>query len=424
MQSSRSIEVRLVRVGAVFGATVLSFFVLGVGCGKETAKPSGANTTYTVYGSDADWGDAAVPENVTATQACAKYMRAVCERKNECGLASDDCAKTIANCPDSLFSPGSTREPASTWQCAFALRQRSCLDVYMSTNPSCVTPGTKQAGEPCFNASQCESLACTGSTTTCGACLRRVAKGAACSISNGTTCDRGLTCEASSGTCIELPTKTFDDIVSTGREVGMACDMSRNLCATGAYCKLTDGGAGVCTPRLAKDESCAISGSCIEGTYCAQETGTCRETPTVESRCGNDITTGNAIYCTDDAFCNNKNWMCEALPVAGQPCAATQLSGGGILCAPSAACDTAATPPTCKALAGPAEQCTEDAACQQGLVCLCPDTSCADKICGVLRDIGENCTTPGEICNAVSSCTDGVCKANPSQGIYAAICGG
>ncbi len=424
MQSSRALEVRLSKFSAAFAATVTSFVVLGAGCSKDTAKPS--TSTYSAIPTSPveGWTDASVPENMTATQACTKYARAVCERKNECGLGNDDCAKAVANCPDSLFSDGSTRDAASTWQCAFVMRQRSCLDVYLSANPSCVTPGTKKTGETCIAAAQCASLACTGSTTSCGSCLQRVTKGQACSISNGTTCDRGLTCETATGTCVDLPTKSFDDTVSTGLEIGKDCDLTRNLCATGAYCELTDGGTGVCTARIAEGQDCVNSGSCIEGTYCFQEGNRCYKIPSAGGRCGNDVETGNALWCTDDAFCNNTSHMCELLPVAGQPCATTQLSGGPILCAASAICDSAATPPTCKALAGPTETCTDDSECQKGLRCFCPDTSCASRVCGVLRDVTESCANPGELCNAVSTCIDGECKANSSQGLYAKACGG
>jgi hypothetical protein len=422
MQSSRSPTLRLCRVGAVFSATVISFVVLGVGCSKDSSKPANSTgkSTDIVFGADAGWTDASVPENITATAACAKYARAVCERKNECGLANDDCVKAVANCPDSMFSQGSTREPGTTWQCAFVMRQRSCEDVYEGVNPPCVTPGTRKPGEACIAPAQCESLACSGSATSCGSCVPRVGKGQGCTNAG---CESGLKCDTATYTCVDLPERTFSDIVSTGLEIGKTCDATNNLCSTGAYCKFADG-VGTCTARLAEGQACMSSASCIEGTYCFQEGNSCYRLPSAGARCGNDVETGMAQWCTADAFCNADNSLCEPLPVAGQPCGATKLSGSPILCAASSTCDSTVTPPTCKALVGPAETCTDDAECQKGLKCLCPNAACVSKACGVIREVTESCANPGEICNSVSTCSDGTCKANPSQGIYAAVCGG
>lgn len=428
MPTNRSLEIRLCQIGAVFAGVVATFVVLGVGCTETTPAPvaqkNGTDPNKPLLGSDAGWADAAVPENLTATQACARYMRAICERKNECGLATDDCTKAVANCPDSLFSPGSNRDPQTTWQCAFEMRQRSCQDVYLSVNPDCVTRGNKKPGESCISSAQCESLACTGSGSSCGTCIKRVGKDEDCSDMTSVVCDRGLTCNMATSVCMDLPEREFADVVSTGFEIGKPCNV-RNLCTTGAYCLLTDGGDGICTARVAESEPCVTSDACIEGTYCFIEGSTCRKIPSAYEKCGNDVMTGNAIWCTDDSYCDQDGgYMCKPLPVAGEPCATTLFSGGPIICADSAMCDNSVEPPVCVALSQPGEPCTEDATCQIGLKCLCPDAACEQKSCGVVRDIEESCATPGESCNSVSTCTDGVCKANPSQDLYTTLCGG
>jgi hypothetical protein len=430
MQRRRVLGVRLCQIGTVFATLVASFVTLGVGCSSNPAKPNGTKSDASTTGdvipdAGADWSDTSVPQDVSETQACTRYTRAVCERKNECNQTSDDCGKAVAGCPDSLFSPGSTREAPSAYQCAFAMRQRSCTDVYMSTNPACVTVGTKKAGESCIAAAQCESLACTGSTTSCGVCLPRVAKGQDCTERTKVVCERGLTCDSTSNTCVDLPPKSFDGTASSGLEIGKSCD-ARALCATGGYCMYpSGGGSGICTAVLAEGDACTIAASCIEDCYCAQETGKCRKIPGVNARCGNDIETGDPLYCAGDTYCNESSYLCAPLPVAGEPCAATRRGGlnNPILCAASATCDTAATPPVCVALAGPAESCTEDATCEQGLRCLCSDSACAEKVCAVLRDVGETCGLSGEICNSVTTCTEGTCKANPSQNLFADLCG-
>jgi hypothetical protein len=430
MPRRRKLEVRLSQIGALFATLVTTLVTLGIGCSDKEGKPSGATPNPSTTGdiipdAGADWSDASLPEDLSETQACTRYMRAVCERKNECGLAADDCGKSVAGCPDSLFSPGSTREATSAYQCAFEMRRRSCTDVYLSTNPACVTTGTKKAGESCIAAAQCESLACTGSTTNCGVCLPRVAKGQDCTERTKVVCERGLTCDSSTNTCVDLPPKAFDGVTSTGLEIGKSCD-ARDLCAPGAYCVYTDGaGSGICTARIAEDGTCTDSASCIETAYCAQETGKCRPIPGVGTRCGNDIETGDPIYCAGNAYCEESNYLCTPLPTAGDACAAARLTGLGNfnLCDPSARCDSSATPPVCVALAGPADSCIDDATCNTGLRCLCSESTCAKKVCGVLRDVGESCAVPGEICNSVTTCSDGRCQANPSQNLFRDLCG-
>jgi hypothetical protein len=422
MMRSRSFEAGMVQVGVACATTLVSIALLGAGCSdSKTAKLSNSQyeATPTIVGSDAGWDDAALPEALTETQACAKYQRAICERKNECGLASDDCAKAIANCPDSMFSPGSTRQKDSTWACAFVMRQRSCHDVYYGVNPSCVTPGTRKSGESCVGSTQCAALACTSSGTSCGVCVDRVGKDKDCSDKTKVACDRGLTCSPSSNLCVDLPEKTFPD-ATAGAALGATCDL-QHPCVAGAYCKADAQGSGTCTAKVAVDGRCDTNGACADGTYCAQEDGQCTKLPATNARCGNDITTGNAVYCSEGDYCDQgAGYMCKPLPVGGKPCAATLFSGGPNVCAATAKCDSSAEPPLCIALAAPGEPCTDDAACQSGLKCGCSEANCEQPRCTVIRDIGESCGSSGERCNAVSTCTDGTCKANPSQQLFAA----
>src|SRR5512145_604579 len=177
MTRTRAHQVRWSKVGTVIATVIATGVGVSTGCSESKTSDDGKPADIAIE-AGVSWNDAAVPSNLTATQACAKYMQATCERKNECGLGTEDCVKSLVNCPDSMFSAGSTREVESTWQCAFVMRQRGCQDVYLSKNPACVTTGTRKAGEPCISSSQCESLACNGSATTCGTCLRRAAKGA------------------------------------------------------------------------------------------------------------------------------------------------------------------------------------------------------------------------------------------------------
>lgn len=471
-------EVRVPHVGVVVTTVLAGLVALGVGCDDKksasTTTPQtnqinqGNQSTTTVDG----WLDATPPANLDATQACALFQRALCERKNECGITSDDCTKAMANCPDYLFSPGSAREPKSTWDCAFVIRGYSCEELYLRRNPACVNAGSKKVGEACVFPAQCESLACDGSATACGKCLPRLGKGQSCLSDEGrptAACEPGLSCNPESKTCADTPTKSFAEVDGAGLVEGEPCIPARDACADELYCLDSKGeGTGTCTPRIPEDQPCTTSTACAAGTFCYQEGGTCRKLPELGKRCGNDIETGNAFYCTEDAYCNVETHLCTALPVAGEPCAATLLSGGSNVCAPSAICDTTSEPPVCKALGTPGDRCDADEECQTGLRCLCgkaktptsPDAdagvpadgsvaegSDADdtldvdwqptgrngqtgsesgectKVCVVLQSAGKSCGNPGENCDSASTCKDGTCQANPSQGLQQSLCG-
>ncbi|HEY5959732.1 MAG TPA: hypothetical protein VIV60_24430 [Polyangiaceae bacterium] len=438
MLSERSLKVRWdavrtvaakvgVKVEVNFAATMMGIVMLGAGCSDSatTAKSNSVQTDRAtpIFGSDAGWEDTSVPELLTDTQACARYQRAVCERRNECGLASDDCAKAIANCPDSMFSPGSTRQKESTWDCAFQMRQRSCHDVYYGVNPACVTPGTRKSGDNCVSAAQCASLACTSSGTNCGVCVERVGKDKDCTDKTKVTCDRGLTCSPNSNVCVDLPEKTFVDVTASGIPIGSQCDLT-HLCIDDAYCKVDASGIDLCTAQVPIGATCTTNAACVKGSYCAQEDGQCTKLPEANVRCGNDVETGNALYCTDGNYCDQRaGYMCKPLPTDHRPCAETLFSGEPNVCAPSAACDSSVDPPICVGLAAAGEDCANDSGCQTGLKCACRDVNCGQKLCSFIRDIGESCAKPGEFCNAVSTCTDGLCKANPTQNLFA-VCGG
>ncbi len=117
-----------------------------------------------------------------AASACIAYALAVCERQKACGVGftSERCLANVAGeCPDLVFSPGSTRSAAGMQACAKAYADLPCEDVQNDVLPPCVTPGTRAAGEPCAFPSQCRSLDCRQDGD-CGVCATPVALGESC----------------------------------------------------------------------------------------------------------------------------------------------------------------------------------------------------------------------------------------------------
>ncbi|HMA97667.1 MAG TPA: hypothetical protein VKP30_33510 [Polyangiaceae bacterium] len=480
MPNRRLLEARTSRLGVLVATALASVVALGVACDdKKSASTATPQTNPINQGNQANqsssqiegWQDATAPANLDATQACALFQRALCERKNECGIATEDCTKAMANCPDTLFAPGSTREPKSTWDCAFVIRGYACEELYLRRNPACVSGGSRKLGEACMSPAQCASLACDGSASACGKCLPRLGKNQSCLSAEGrptAACEPGLTCNTETKTCVDAPAKSFAEVDGAGLGVGAECVPARDACADGLYCLDEGTGEGKCTPRIAEDQPCTTSMACVEGTYCYQEGSSCLKLPELGKRCGNDVETGNAFHCTKDAYCDVETHLCTELPGAGEPCAATLLSGGFNVCAPSAICDGSSNPPVCKALGTPGDRCSGDEECQTHLRCQCgkpndnspsdadagapldgsvlegsdaadaldvdwqpkgrdgqtdSETGACTKVCTLSQSAGKSCVNPGESCDAASTCKEGTCQSNPSQKLHQSLCG-
>jgi hypothetical protein len=422
MASKRTLNARLFRITSILTMTAGGLFVFGVGCTNDASsskQSENAGGTY-VY----DINEAAVPANVTATAACARYVIANCLRRNECLGSSDDCNAAVAYCPDALFSDGSTRNPSTTWACADALRSRACEDLVVGRNPDCVTSGTRKTGESCIGAAQCASLACTGSPATCGVCVERRSKDQTCAVD--APCQAGLLCDSVSTTCIEPDAATLNALLTrVPLKLGEPCD-GNSLCTDGTYCALAEGQTvGTCTTRLAIGVNCDVSEACVAGSYCAIESIRCVEVPTAGKRCGNDNKLNVSMWCDENSYCDDKTVQCTPLPTAELPCGTNlQLGNVPALCATGTYCDSLLTPPTCKTLANAGTSCTNSETCAPDLSCLCDDAACTKKSCGVLRQFGESCSTVGEHCMVqIGGCVEGICQPNESQGLFTSLCG-
>jgi hypothetical protein len=220
--------------------------------------------------------------------ACREYLTAACERRAECSgpTGLDRCLDLLALCPDYLFSDGSTRTVEATLDCAQAWKTLSCQDVETGIPPACSTPGTRQPGEACRFASQCESLACSGTDTACGVCLRLAAAGEPCDgVQVG--CPAGQRCN---GTCEVVQWTPHEPFVP-----------------------------------LAAGEECQYGDVCVDGYLCLNDPMTeylasvsrCQIPPGPGSPCAYNVVGG--IACASDSYC----WMstCERRPAPGDPCA-------------------------------------------------------------------------------------------------------
>lgn len=420
MQSHRIAQTRLVQALSLSLCLAGGTLVLGVGCSDDKAQsnPGGDSSLDT---STIPSSDASIPDNLTATAACARYALAMCVRRADCeGVSSKDCYSNTDYCPDALFSDGSTFTPESAWACADAQLARSCQDVVTGVNPACVTPGTRRAGDPCIAGSQCASLACSGA---CGVCIERAKLGEGCSTLQ--PCTEGLVC--SSGSCVEPNATLLAELLAKAPlPIGAECS-GLSTCVEGSYCALADGATtGTCTQRLTESTFCLETAACTVGTYCSIRSMNCAALPTVGQACGNDRVLNVAMWCDATSYCSDETSQCTLLPAAESPCATNlQLNNVPALCDAASYCDSTLETPTCKALLTSGQTCTEsEDACVPGLSCLCDDAGCTTRSCGVIREFGASCTAPGEHCLVkIGSCTDGVCVAAGSKNLFALTCG-
>mgnify|MGYP001551588198 CR=1 FL=1 len=197
------------RLGSVFLASCLAFgFVSGCGesaedsnaaTGGDAGSGSGGASSSAGGGSSTggSGGGAELPDSLLG--ACRAYVMAQCLRREECaGTTTNRCVETAdAYCPDLLFSEGSTRTLQGTLDCVDHWKDFACEDALVYRLPDCVTPGTKQTGEPCLYPSQCASQECSGTRSSCGVCLELAESGGSCSES--LVCPPGEECAAGTG---------------------------------------------------------------------------------------------------------------------------------------------------------------------------------------------------------------------------------
>jgi hypothetical protein len=343
----------------------------GAGSGGADAGQGGA--------SGGGAGAAGGGETMSELAACHIYLDALCARTSRCqGLtnAAATCGNLLAQCPDILFSPGSTRTIASVLEGATSYADAPCGAANHGTADPTVTPGTRQVGEPCLFPNQCESLFCTGlqHSMTCGECVAPLASGAACELgTSGQFCPLDETCL--DGRCspipsmepVPLPAGPNESCLGTGR------------CVEGYHC-VTEGDARYCRPLPGPGEACALGMTCNADAYCDEE-GTCQRLPGVGQPCG---VVRSFRVCDRGAWCDrNMNDTCAAPRPLGASCIPSN-------CGPEAACVGAA----------------------------------GENVCRRVRREGQSCSEPHDHCSAGTACMAGTCQATGLQGLFEAACGG
>ncbi|HEY3500799.1 MAG TPA: hypothetical protein VGK73_39175 [Polyangiaceae bacterium] len=310
-------------------------------------------------------------------EACLAYASAVCRRRATCdGGVNDEPYPCSQSCPDVVFSEGSTRTIENLTECAAAYETFSCEEIAAGRVPPCVTPGTKQVGEPCRFASQCESLACRWTDEDdggCGTCVRPIEENGDCSGEN-------TQCRHEQQACI----------------------------------------AGICQPfeyySKAEGEACSFAEECV-GNACID--GVCAGYADLGEPC--------VKYCSGDLYCADPDRICRPLPGLNEPCARDiyynfPRCSSGLAC--TATSDDGSGTCVEPVLLSPGASCATSAGrCPEGTTCGCTDRDCSDAICGVARLLGEPCGDGTNVFDRALDCAGGVCVAPDLRGEFASYCG-
>ncbi|MFT3926083.1 MAG: hypothetical protein QM778_26300 [Myxococcales bacterium] len=348
----------------------------GDGDGDASTAPSDAGRDGSTTGPLSDGG----LTHVSARAACRAYVQAQCDRRAYCKYANValSCEVAIAECPDFLFAPGSTRDPATVLACAKAWSKLSCEDALSNVVPACASAGTRALGEACVFSSQCASRACSGSPTSCGVCVAPLNEGATC---NNTTppCAPGLACEQ--GMCAKIGKVT----PYAEAKAGEPCDPNGGNCVKFFSCE--------------PDASSSTGNRCVElplGTECSRD------------------------ECPATSYCPRAlPRVCTALPKVGQDCADSSAVGNPYrYCELNAYCESISN--TCTAGRGPGSACTNNE-CTDGLACAEIDAQGYGK-CRAIRDEGASCSDPNDRCAAGTECQTGTCVALASLGLFESAC--
>ncbi|HEX2880968.1 MAG TPA: hypothetical protein VHO25_15660 [Polyangiaceae bacterium] len=342
---------------------------------------------------------------VSRRQACLAYAFASCRKYGACNGDPEVFCPQPDDCPDLVFSPGSTRTPEGLIACLPAIEDFDCELWVGGFRPDCITLGLRQPGEPCLYASQCASLICgEEGATGCGQCLAPIAQGQSCA-DHPTACDNGLEC-SSTNVCdpfvYEPPMPMPDPFVPLP---------AGSPCVTAADCEMDlacvdpeNDGIGLCDEKPGLDAPCYVTpgGSwyCQGGLYC-DAAEICRMLPPLGEACGHDATSPTG-YCASDTFCNPTTDLCEARVPAGSPCEfLVQCSEG-----------------SCRSPGNAFAACVNDPAFPPEV-----QTTYTDCVCGLDKREGEACNPAFNPCEAGTSCNDGTCIAPESLGTFEAACG-
>ncbi len=271
---------------------------------------------------------------ITASQACADVVHALCEKRDTCSNDFDNdhtygsealCeSRTMGPCVTDLGAAGTGASPESRELCAldYAMQDSTCLALYDNDPTSECTPpaGSGATGSACGVPAQCASTYCAiAQNDVCGTCQPLPTAGATCTVD--ADCGRNMACAiavgASTGACspyvalagscltgvnvCEGGTQCVGEVVATstagtcqtsGATVSAPCDSSRKTeaaCANelGLACipSGSDTTIGTCQPiaLAAASSPCGSLGTpvtsfaeCIAGGLCVKATSTAK----------------------------------------------------------------------------------------------------------------------------------------------------
>jgi hypothetical protein len=327
---------------------------------------------------------------------CGRWADAWCSFRQRCGLQPPDgfaaCrAAARASCWDGAFLADAVAagdvafDDGAGGRCLLGLMLEGC-DFWwtpLTTGdgvpfPDCgwVIEGLRAAGADCRLGVECAPGAwCRVGATCPGTCKSWAARDAACGFEE--PCDPAADL-CRDGTCVALP------------GAGDACP--EGICAAPLACDPAD---GACRAPGGPDAACGPSHApCAAGLVCLQTdeatAGTCGLPRELDQACFED---GD---CTTDAAGRLRicaGGACAAAPGPDEPCWGFRCDG--------AWCDTAALPPTCRALPGDGDACVQGG--------LCDDASwCDGGTCRPGRVAGLPCDGPWQC--ASRRCLGGICR--------------
>lgn len=313
------------------------------------------------------------PATATEQEACVYYFRTQLNRYLiECDgrdPVKEPYPFRLLDCPDLLFSHGSTLTPAQVIECGDVWAQVPCEQLDRYEWPDCgLPPSTLPLGSPCRFSRQCASNLCSTHAhpdqPECGTCVEYPKEGEACS---DRICDVGLECQ---GTCQRPP------------EMGLG---------EGAPCHRID--------------QCLRPTTCL--TYSEDVPSTCQPRPGVGEPCP-----ARGGVCSGEAFCNDEG-MCQADHQAGEACTSD------VMCVSGTFCDTSLESPVCAPRRALGKSCRggeswSSGTCADGGFCVCEEGSC---VCLELLRIGDACGGKFQRCDTGSRCENGRCVAIGLQGL-------
>jgi hypothetical protein len=295
-------------------------------------------------------GDSSALGDGSASQACADWARARCQRYDACsdGLYvqihwGDEAtceSSGVQTCTIGLSSNGTASSAATFEACAQALPAESCAD-FLGDSPvsACAAlAGSLANGAPCVGSSQCQSTYCAvPQYATCGVCAAVPAAGSACAVAADCGARGGLTCaenvcvafgQASASCSAAAPCGIGFDCVGATKTQPGSCQAT--VATVGATCDPKRATAASCDPTL--ELTCdPTTKMCVQNTV-VDAGATCGAVGGGEAKCA---ASGTCVIPTADAGADD----------AGSDAGAAQTTGTCLAAAATGSpCDTSAGP--------------------------------------------------------------------------------